>query len=113
MLQDDFRTWGRSKGASIPWRALAQKPTSLNSGRMQRYFGRSINMPPARLLLPRSRGPRPARFPRRRTRPVCLVYLYPSLQPGVYRLAAERPGFKKYVLNEVSLNTADKVSINL
>jgi hypothetical protein len=41
------------------------------------------------------------------------IYLYPSLQPGVYRLAGEHPGFKRYVLNEVTLNTADKVSINL
>src|SRR5262245_11228994 len=41
------------------------------------------------------------------------VYLYPSLQPGVYTLTAEHPGFKKYVLRELTLNTGDKISINL
>lgn len=41
------------------------------------------------------------------------VYLFPSLQPGVYRITAERQGFRKHVVNEVTLSIGDKLAINL
>jgi hypothetical protein len=41
------------------------------------------------------------------------IYLFPALQPGVYRIAAQHPGFRKYALNDVTMNIGDKLSINL
>jgi hypothetical protein len=41
------------------------------------------------------------------------VYSFPALQPGVYRVVAEHPGFRKYALNEVTLSIGDKLTINL
>ncbi|MBI3207657.1 MAG: carboxypeptidase regulatory-like domain-containing protein [Candidatus Solibacter usitatus] len=41
------------------------------------------------------------------------VYLFPSLLPGVYRIQAGHAGFKKYVLNEVSLGLGERLTINL
>ncbi|MGI8741877.1 MAG: carboxypeptidase regulatory-like domain-containing protein [Bryobacteraceae bacterium] len=41
------------------------------------------------------------------------VYLFPALQPGVYQLSAEHTGFKKYVLDDIDLNVAANLNINL
>src|SRR6266478_2926567 len=39
------------------------------------------------------------------------VYLCPPLQPGVYRLTAEHAGFKRHVLDDVTMNVGDKLNI--
>src|SRR2546426_32774 len=41
------------------------------------------------------------------------IYIFPSLQPGVYRVTAELPGFKKLVNNGVNLEVGARVSLNL
>lgn len=40
------------------------------------------------------------------------VYNFPSLQPGQYRVSAEKPGFKKLLYNEVKLELSDRVTLN-
>ena len=37
------------------------------------------------------------------------VYLFPVLPPGPYRVTAEKPGFKKFVLDSLVLRTGDHV----
>ena len=34
------------------------------------------------------------------------VYVFPSVQPGLYRLTAELPGFNKYALNDIEIGRA-------
>ncbi len=41
------------------------------------------------------------------------IYLFPSLQPGVYQISAEHPGFKKFVLEDIQLEVAAKLTLNL
>ncbi len=40
-------------------------------------------------------------------------YLIGQLPPGAYRVTAEKPGFRKYVLDEVPLSTQQKVSADI
>src|SRR5262245_10214672 len=40
------------------------------------------------------------------------IYNFPSLQPGVYRVTAELPGFKKHVYNDVTLEVGGRVVLN-
>lgn len=41
------------------------------------------------------------------------VYVLPALQPGSYQVAADRAGFRKYVINELELEVGAKLTINL
>jgi len=41
------------------------------------------------------------------------IYSFPSLQPGLYRIIAELPGFKKLIQNNINLEVAARASINL
>src|ERR1051326_3173223 len=41
------------------------------------------------------------------------LYVFPSVQPGSYRLTAELPGFKTYVLNGITVNVAARMTINV
>jgi len=41
------------------------------------------------------------------------VYLFPVLPPGDYRITAEKTGFKKFVLDKLTLRTGDHVEQNL
>src|SRR5262245_22738666 len=40
------------------------------------------------------------------------VYVFPSLQPGDYRVTAEKPGFKKLAYNEVTLELSARITLN-
>jgi Carboxypeptidase regulatory-like domain/TonB dependent receptor len=40
------------------------------------------------------------------------VYVFPSLQPGTYRVTAERQGFKKVIHNEVVLELYARITLN-
>ena len=40
------------------------------------------------------------------------VYNFPGLQPGIYRVTGELPGFRKVVYNEVILEVAARVNLN-
>ena len=40
-------------------------------------------------------------------------FLIGQLEPGTYRVTAEKPGFRKYVLDAVPLSTQQKVSANI
>lgn len=40
------------------------------------------------------------------------VYNFPSLQPGKYRVTAEKAGFKRTVYTEVTLELSDRVTLN-
>jgi hypothetical protein len=40
------------------------------------------------------------------------VYLFPSVQPGVYRLTAEAPGFAPHVLNDVTVAVGARMNLN-
>lgn len=40
------------------------------------------------------------------------VYGFPSLQPGQYRVSAEKTGFKKLLYNEVKLELSDRITLN-
>jgi hypothetical protein len=41
------------------------------------------------------------------------AYTFVSLQPGSYRVTVEKTGFKKMIMNEQLLRTADRVTLNL
>src|SRR5256712_7121077 len=41
------------------------------------------------------------------------VYVFPSLQPGTYRLTAESSGFRKYVLNDLVVDVSARMTINI
>jgi hypothetical protein len=41
------------------------------------------------------------------------VYVFPSIQPGLYRLTAELAGFRKYVLNGVNVDVSARMTINI
>ena len=41
------------------------------------------------------------------------VYVFPSVQPGQYRLTVESAGFRKYVLNGVTVEVAGRMTINI
>src|SRR5262249_48881541 len=41
------------------------------------------------------------------------VFISPPVPPGEYQVTAELPGFKKFVLTGVTLNTGDKVSVKV
>jgi hypothetical protein len=41
------------------------------------------------------------------------VYLFPVLPPGDYRVSAQKTGFKKYLLDKLTLRTGDHVEQNL
>ena len=41
------------------------------------------------------------------------VYSFPSVQPGLYRVIGELPGFKKLVNNDVRIEVAARISLNL
>jgi hypothetical protein len=41
------------------------------------------------------------------------LYVFPSFQPGIYRLTAELPGFKRYVLNDITVNVSARMTINV
>ncbi len=40
------------------------------------------------------------------------IYLFPSVQPGVYRLTGEAPGFRKQVFNDVTVAVGSRMNIN-
>jgi hypothetical protein len=40
------------------------------------------------------------------------VYNFPSVQPGKFRVTAEKDGFKKFVYNDVTLELSDRVTLN-
>ncbi len=40
------------------------------------------------------------------------IYTFPSLQPGTYRVMAEKTGFKKFVYNEVTLELSARVTVD-
>ena len=40
------------------------------------------------------------------------IYLFPSLQPGVYRLSAEAPGFRRHIFNDVTIQVGARININ-
>ncbi|HYR41792.1 MAG TPA: TonB-dependent receptor [Terriglobia bacterium] len=41
------------------------------------------------------------------------VYVFPSVQPGLYRLTAELQGFRKYVLNDLTVDISARMTINI
>ena len=41
------------------------------------------------------------------------VFVFPSLQPGTYRVTAEMPGFKTLIYNDIKLEVSARVSLNL
>ena len=41
------------------------------------------------------------------------VYVFPSLQPGTYRLTAELSGFRNYVLNDLVVDVSARMTINI
>ena len=41
------------------------------------------------------------------------VYLFPVLPPGDYRVSAEKAGFKKFILDQLTMRTGDHVEQNL
>ena len=41
------------------------------------------------------------------------VYVFPSIQPGMYQLTAALPGFKTYVLDNVTLDVSARMTINI
>jgi hypothetical protein len=41
------------------------------------------------------------------------VYMFQSLQPGTYRISVEQPGFKKLVYDDLKLEVAARISLNL
>lgn len=41
------------------------------------------------------------------------VYQFPSVQPGAYRLTAEAPGFRKHVFDNVIVDVAARMNINI
>jgi hypothetical protein len=41
------------------------------------------------------------------------VYLFPALQPGSYRLTAEREGFQKFVYNDFVLDVGAQLTVNV
>ncbi len=40
------------------------------------------------------------------------IYNFPSLQPGVYKVSSDLPGFKKHVINDVTLEVGARVVLN-
>jgi len=40
------------------------------------------------------------------------VYIFPSLQPGIYEVTAEKSGFRKLAYNEVTLEVSARVALN-
>ncbi|MFN0088360.1 MAG: carboxypeptidase regulatory-like domain-containing protein [Blastocatellia bacterium] len=40
------------------------------------------------------------------------IYVFPSLQPGTYRVLAEKVGFKKFAYNDVTLELAARVTVD-
>src|SRR5713226_2018033 len=41
------------------------------------------------------------------------VYVFPSVQPGLYRLTAELQGFRKYILNDLTVDVSARMTINI
>jgi hypothetical protein len=41
------------------------------------------------------------------------VYVFPSVQPGRYRLTADAPGFRQYVLDNVVVDVSARITINI
>jgi hypothetical protein len=41
------------------------------------------------------------------------VYIFASLQPGMYQVTAEQTGFQKYVLQDLDLDVAAQITLNL
>ena len=41
------------------------------------------------------------------------VYVFASLQPGLYQLTAELPGFQKYVVRDLDLDVAARLTLNM
>jgi hypothetical protein len=41
------------------------------------------------------------------------IYIFPSLQPGVYRITGEKTGFRKLIYNEVTLEISARITVNL
>lgn len=41
------------------------------------------------------------------------VYVFPALQPGTYRVEAEHPGFRRYVLEGLALEVGARLQINV
>src|SRR5437870_247068 len=41
------------------------------------------------------------------------LYDFPSLQPGTYQLTAELSGFKKYVLDDITVDVSARMTINI
>src|SRR5262245_7322832 len=40
------------------------------------------------------------------------VYVFPSLQPGLYKLTANAENFRTYILNDVTLEVGARININ-
>src|SRR5215470_14570808 len=40
------------------------------------------------------------------------IYNFPSIQPGVYRVTADLPGFKKHAFNDVNLEVGARAVLN-
>src|SRR2546427_12390833 len=41
------------------------------------------------------------------------LYVFPSVQPGSYRLTAELSGFRKYTLNDLTVDVSARMTINI
>src|ERR1041385_4476282 len=41
------------------------------------------------------------------------VYLFPTVQPGSYRLTASAPGFQKYIVNDITVDVGAHLNINV
>ena len=41
------------------------------------------------------------------------VYVFPSVQPGRYKLTADAPGFRNYVLNDIVVDVSARMIINI
>jgi len=41
------------------------------------------------------------------------VYVFPSLPPGPYRIAAQHPGFRRAVIHEIELAVGSQISVNI
>src|SRR5262245_42196259 len=41
------------------------------------------------------------------------VYLFASLQPGVYRLTVEATGFRRHIVNDITLDVSARINLNI
>src|SRR4051812_17466312 len=41
------------------------------------------------------------------------VYLFPTIQPGLYRLTATAPGFRKHTVNDITVAVGARMNVNV